>query len=229
MKTIEPVGNTKLEELCTVFDQGGIEKLLYVIKDFQIAFKALKLEINNYDTVKKYFKKVLGHGAAGKFQKLIQQQLYVNTVVKDRVNVPAHLHHRVTEYAFKKLLKGYIKLYCTSTDPKGDVITYLKLEKAKKPMDKSVSDHQDEMIKIMRYSTYLEGVRDNVSEDETTTILFNSFPVMWQINYKRSQPAFQQTSIEDVMIFMSQEKEFSDASKKHSNFWQQRGGDSGYG
>ena len=55
LKTIEPVCNTKLEELCAFFDQGGIEKLLYVIKDFQISFEALELDINDYNTVKTFY------------------------------------------------------------------------------------------------------------------------------------------------------------------------------
>ena len=140
------------------------------------------------------------------------------------MNVPAHPHHRITEHTFEKLLTAYIKLYCTSTDPKGDVITYLKSNNARKPKETSVSDHQDRMEEIMRYSTYLEGARNNLSEDKMKTILFNSFPDQWQINYQRSQPPLQQTTIERVMIFMSQEKEFSDSSKKQSNQWQDRGG-----
>ena len=103
----------------------------------------------------------------------------MNTVVKDPVRVPVHPHHRISEYAFEKLLKGFIKVYCTSTNPKGDVITYLKSDGAKKPKDTSVLDHQDRMEEIMRYCTYLEGARDDLSEDETKTILFNSFPVQW--------------------------------------------------
>ena len=74
----------------------------------------------------------------------------MNTVVEDRVRVPDHPHLRVTEYAFKKLLKAFIKSYCTSTDPKGDVIGYLKSDKAQKPLDRSVSDHQDRMEEIMQ-------------------------------------------------------------------------------
>ena len=168
MKTFDPVSNNKLEEFCTVFDKGGIKALLYMIEDFQIAFEALELDINNYETVKKYFKKVLDHGAAERFRKLVLKQLYVNTVVKNRM----------AEYAFEKLLKGFIKVCCTSTDPKGDVITYLKSDGVRKPKDTSVSDQQDRMEEIMRYTTYLEGARDNLSEDETKTILFNSFPVL---------------------------------------------------
>ena len=129
--------------------------------------------------MKKYLKKVLGHGPADKFRKLIQRTLYVNTV----------LENVVTQHTFKKLIKGFIKLYCTSTETKGDVIKYLKSNKCKKPKDKSVSNHQDRMEKIMRYCTYLEGARNNLSKDEVKTILFTSFPVAWQINYKQSQPA----------------------------------------
>ena len=126
----------------------------------------------------------------------------------------------MAQYAFEKLLKGFIKVYCTSTDPKGDVITYLKSEGCRKPKETSVSDHQDRMEEMIRYCMYLEGARDNLSDDETKTIIFNSFPAQWQINYKRSQSALQQTSIKYVMIFMSQEKELSDAANKKSNRWQ---------
>ena len=91
--------------------------------------------------MKKYFKKVLGHGPAEKFRKLIQRQLYVNTVL---------VNGRVTEFVLEKLLKAFIKLYCTtSTDPKGDIIEYLKSDKSNKPLDRSVSDYQDRMEEIM--------------------------------------------------------------------------------
>ena len=63
----------------------------------------------------------------------------------------------VTSYGFDAMLKDFIKLYCTSADPKGDVIEYLKSEKCQKPHDKSVTEHQDRMEEIMRYSKQLEG------------------------------------------------------------------------
>ena len=156
--------------------------------------------------MKKYFKKVLvlGHGPAEKFRKLIQRNLYVNTV----------LENVITVYVFEKLLKAFIKLYCTSTGPKGDVIKHLKSDKCKEPKNKCVSDYQDRMEEIMRYSTCLEGARDNLSEDEVTTIIFTSFPVSWQINYKQSQSAILTSAIEAIMIFMSQEKKFSDHNNK---------------
>ena len=157
----------KAAELCAVFDVRGIELLLYVTEDFQIAVEAIEINVNNYNNIKKYFKKGLGHGPAEKFRKLIQKTLYVNTV----------LENIITVHAFEKLLKAFIKLYYTSTDPKGDVIKYLKSDKCKKPKDKSISDYQDRMEEIMRYSTCLEGVRDNLSEDEVKTILFTSFLV----------------------------------------------------
>ena len=81
LKTVDN-NNSKLEEFCAVFEKSGIGALLYVIKDFQIAFEALELDINNYETMKKFFKKVLGHGAVEKFRQPVQRQLYVNTVVK---------------------------------------------------------------------------------------------------------------------------------------------------
>ena len=188
-----------------------------MIEDFQLAVEGLDIDVNNYTEMKKYFKRVLGHGPAEKFRKLIQHTLYVNTVHQ---NV-------ISEYAFEKLMKAFLKLYCTSTDPKGDVIEYLKSDKCKKPKDKSVSDHQDRIEEMMRYCTYLEGARNNLSENEMKTILFMSFPIAWQMSYKRSQPPIQTAMVETIMVFMSQEKEFSDHNNNKPSRWQDRGGDGG--
>ena len=68
-----------------------------------------------------------------KWKKLSVKTFYVNTVVDGNIR----------EYALKKLKKDFIKLYCTSTDPKGEVIEYLKTDKCMKLKDKSVTDHQD--------------------------------------------------------------------------------------
>ena len=105
--------------------------LLYVFEDFEIAMENLGIIRDNYDLKKMYFKKVLGHGLAEKMRKLILGNYFVNTTV---MNV-------VTVHAFEKMKRAFIKLYCTSTDPKGDVIEYLKTDRCKKPKEKSVSDY----------------------------------------------------------------------------------------
>ena len=60
--------NLKVKELCVIFDDGGIETLLFVIEDFQIATEALLIDGTNYEALQKYFKKILGHGSAGKLK-----------------------------------------------------------------------------------------------------------------------------------------------------------------
>ena len=99
LKTITP----KAEEQCAVFDNGGIELLLYVFEDFDITMECLGIGRDNYDELKKYFKKVLGHGPAEKLRKLIHRNLFINTV----------LQKLITVHAFEKLKKAFIKLYCT--------------------------------------------------------------------------------------------------------------------
>ena len=79
------------------------------------------------------------------------------------------------------------------------------------------------MEEMMRYCTYLEGARDDLSDPETKTILFTSFPLAWQISYKRSQVPIQTATVENIMVFMAQEKEFSNHNNKPSR-WQDRGG-----
>ena len=101
--------------------------------------ESVAINVDDYDKMKKYIKKVVGHGPAEKLRKLIQRNLFINTVQKKRI----------TKHAFEKLIKAFIKLYYTSTDLKGDVIKYLKSEKCMEPKGKSVSDHQDRMKEIM--------------------------------------------------------------------------------
>ena len=170
LKTITP----KAEELCVTFDTGGIENLLYVVEDFLIVMDALM--VTDHDETIKYFKKLLGHGPAEKFRKLLTKNFYMDTVIR-RI---------VTETKFQKATKGFVALYCTSQDPKGDLIEYLKSDKCMKPREKSVSDHQDRMEELMRYSTQLEGSGENLSENEQKIILFHSFPIAWQISFKRT-------------------------------------------
>ena len=98
---------------------------------------------------------------------MIHRSFFNNTVRKGTVR----------EYTFGKMKKVFIKLYGTSTDPKKDVIEYLKSDKCMKSKEKSISNHQDRMEVIMSYSTYLEGTRDNLSDSEVKTILFTSFLV----------------------------------------------------
>ena len=140
---------------------------------------------------------------------MIQRSFYVDIVVQAQIR----------EYAFEKLKKVFIKLYCTSTDPKRDLVEYLKADKCKKPKDSSLSDHQDRMEEMMRYCTHLEGAQSSLSDAEMKTILFTSFLIAWQINYKRSQPAIQTAPVESITIFMSQEKEFSDRNNQKTSRW----------
>ena len=214
LKSVSPKG----EELYITFNKEGVETLLYVFEDFNIAVESLEINKTNFNLWKKYFKKVLGHGPLEKWKKLsLQTNFYMNTVISGNI----------TEYGFDQLKRDFIKLYCTSMDPKGEVIEYLKTDKCLKPHEKSVTDHQDRMEEIMQYSTKLEGAQNDLSTSEMKTIIFKLFPIAWQINYKKSQPAIQGVNMEAIMIFMSQEKEFDNQHRKQSSRWQERGSDRG--
>ena len=111
-----------------------------MFEDFNIAMESLEIDKSDFSLWKKYFKKILGHGPLEKWKKL---SLRTNFYMSIDVN------GNVTEFGFDKLKKDFIKMYCTSTDPKGDLIEYLKTDKCMKPHDKSVTDHQDRMEEIM--------------------------------------------------------------------------------
>ena len=196
---------TKEEEMCVTFDTGGIEILLYVIEDFRLVMESLAIT----DTVAKdkFFKKILGHGPSEKWKKLKAKNFYVDTVIEGVTTVTK----------FDKALNGFIATYCTSQDPKGDLIEYLKSTHCMKPREKSVAEHQDRLEELMRYSTHLEGTRADLSESEQKLILFGSFPIAWQINWKRTQRRIQDATVEEMMIYMNQEKEISDSTSTRNH------------
>ena len=63
LKTVTP----RVEELCVTFNTGGIKTMLYVTKDFHIAMDAMAVNKTDFEALKRYFKKILGHGPAEKF------------------------------------------------------------------------------------------------------------------------------------------------------------------
>ena len=226
--------NPKEEEACVTFDTGGIEILLYVIEDFQLVMESLNVTSN--DNLDKFFKKILGHGPSEKWKRLNKKNTYVDTVVQQpHPTIPGQFVPVVTVMGFEKAIQGFIATYCTSQDPKGDLIEYLKSDHCMKHRDKSVAEHQDRMEELMRYSTRLEGSRTDLSESEQKLILFGSFPVAWQINWKRTQNRIQNSTVEDMMIYMNQEKEISDSTSRHrpndhgGRFGRGRGRDGGRG
>ena len=82
---------------------------LICFRIFDIAMEYLGINQGDFVLWKKYFKKNLDHGPLEKSKKLsIRTNFYVDTVIG----------RKVMEYAFKKLKKSFIQLYCTSTDPK---------------------------------------------------------------------------------------------------------------
>lgn len=96
-------------------------------------------------------------------------------------------------------------LYYTSMNLKGDLIKYLKSDKkcmkCMKPGDKSVSDRQNRIKELIQYSAKEKGLKVNVIKDEQKMILFNSFPIAWQISYKHTQVTVQASNVEQVMIY----------------------------
>ena len=139
VKTKLKTVNLKGEELCATFNSGGIKTLPYVIKDFQMTMDALVNNRTSFEALKRYFKKILGHGPAEKFKKMVIGSYFTITI----------LQNVVIETSFEKTMKAFIKLYYTNTNQKRDVIEYLKMDKYMKPKDKSVSDHQDKMKELM--------------------------------------------------------------------------------
>ena len=71
-----------------------------------------------------------------------------------------------------------------------------------------MSDHQDRMEKIMRYSVYLEETRKNLSITDQKLILFTSFLVNWQISYKHSQSPVQMATTKQIMILRTRRRSF---------------------
>ena len=229
LKAINPQGRSDGFEKCASFDKGGIEVLLYVIEDFAMAVSSLNI-ITTAQHIE-FFKKILGHGPSEKFKRLRLKNpdKYTDSVVQQLNEAGEVIGEVVNEVSgFNTLTNDFIRLYCTSTDSKGDLIEYLKSEECKKPMKASVATHQDRMEELMRFTTMLEGSRPNLTEDEQKLILFRSFPEAWQINWNRTQVTAQEATVEKLMRYMCSEKEYADKEWKKNHKKKENGENKGY-
>ena len=145
--------------------------LLYVIEDLSIV--ASLLNINTSDQYIEFFMNLLGHGQLEMFKRLKAKNgaRYNNTVVQQQ-NQQGVMEDVVTMLGFQTLIEDFVKLYCTSTDLKGDLIKYIKSEDCRKPMKAAVSTHQDCMRELICFTTILEGSRPDLTEEEQKLILF---------------------------------------------------------
>ena len=91
-----------------------------MIEDFQYGTESLNVGGN--EDLFKFFKKILGHGPSEKSKRLSKNSFFVDTTVK---------------------IYNFIESYCTSQDPKEDLIEYCKSNHYMEPQEKSVQDHQD--------------------------------------------------------------------------------------
>ena len=225
LKAVNPQGRGDGFEKCASFDNGGIEVLLYVIEDFAIAVSSLNITTTAQHI--EFFKKILGHGPSEKFKRLkAKNPERFNDLIMQVPNDQGALVDVVNEGSgFQILITHFIKLYCTSMDSKGDLIEYLKSEECKKPMKASVATHQDRMEELMRFSRMLEGSRPNLTDDEQKLILFRSFPEAWQINWNRTQVTPQSATVEKLMQYMCNEKEYADKEWKKNHKKKENKGD----
>ena len=235
LKAINPQGRSDGFEKCASFDKGGIEVLLYVIEDFAMAVSSLNI-ITTAQHIE-FFKKILGHGPSEKFKRLrLKNPDKYTDSVSQVTNEAGGVVDVVNEGSgFNTLTNDFIRMYCTSTDSKGDLIEYLKSEECKKPMKASVATHQDRMDELMRFTRMLEGSRADLTDDEQKLILFRSFPEAWQINWNRTQVTAQEATVEKLMQYMSSEKLYADKEwkknhkKKENNKGENKSGYQGRG
>ena len=128
LKAINPQGRSDGFEKCASFDKGGIEVLLYVIEDFAMAVSSLNI-ITTAQHIE-FFKKILGHGPSEKFKRLrLKNPDKYTDSVSQVTNEAGAVVDVVNEGSgFNTLTNDFIRMYCTSTDSKGDLIEYLKSE-----------------------------------------------------------------------------------------------------
>ena len=149
MKTLNAAGRGDGYETCAEFERGGIELLLYVVEDFNLACDALNLFL----TVEllEFWKKVLGHGPAEKWKRMLRNNIYLD----DMVTVPAakpgdmDIQQTVQGSGFNKMIADFIKLYCDDSDPKANLVAYIGSEECRKPKKVPVADHQERIEELI--------------------------------------------------------------------------------
>ena len=169
----------------------GVEGLIYVMDQF--IKNATKL---NFTTADKWnnFDEVLDPVAESKWTDQI-----TNFAGQSR-----------TEARFKTELDKLVQEHTGSDNPRDVLIQYLKSSSCKKPFSKTPQEHSNRMEVLILIINRLIGTEPKINDANKKKIIFESFRVDWQTDFKKSSNTVANSTLTEIISYMNLCKTVSD-------------------
>ena len=187
-------GTTRNKHFYKFDGYGGAECLLFVEEEFDDNAEEMGFEIDDYFNK---WKEILGGTAKSKWRNVIAS---MGEFERNQEN-------------FNRARATLRQKYCGGEEGKDNMIVWLG--KVKRPVGTDVEDHIDRMETLCRYTNKMAGDEPDIDEVKKKKFIFDSFPDSWKIKFKRGKK-LANTSLDDLQIFMTNEKKYADLeAKKH--------------
>jgi hypothetical protein len=182
---------TYKEKKCPIFTgEHGIEALLYV----EERFRKLATRVLLWTTGPELFdgfEEVLLDTALSNWEDII-------STIADVDKTPARF-----EQAIQTMYRKYV-----GAEARDIQFEYFK--SLMKPLKASTLDHSSRMLTLARYGNRLPGTEPVLTDDQVKKIIFQSYPLLWQQQYVRSGQRVSNSTLSEIVEFMSNEKLFAD-------------------
>jgi len=190
------VGGSNKDKKCPTFSgEYGIEALLYVEERFRkIASRTLSWTTGPelFDG----FEEILLDTALSNWEDII-------ALIAEADKTPARF-----ELALQEMYRKYVGAEARD-------VQFEYYRSISKPLKSSTLDHSSRMLTLARYGNKLPGTEPVLTDDQVKKCIFSSFPLTWQQQYIRSGQRVANTSLSDIIEFMSNEKIFADAQNSN--------------
>ena len=180
---------------CPAFNGDyGIEALLFVKDRFDSICR--QLEFTTGEELFDNFEEVLTGKAQDKWYSLTGQLGAAQRTVPEFTN-------RV----------GQLYLSYCSDDARDAMFEYLRA--FKKPYKMEAGAHADRIEILAKYANRLPGNEPALTDDQIKVIIFKSFPAKWQHQYIQSGHKIVNSTLQEIIQYMKDEKSFSDTMDKN--------------
>jgi hypothetical protein len=190
------VGGSNKDKKCPTFSgEYGIEALLYIEERFRkIASRTLSWTPG--PELLEGFEEILLDTALSNWEDII-------ALIAEADKTPARF-----ELALQEMYRKYVGAEARD-------VQFEYYRSISKPLKSSTLDHSSRMLTLARYGNKLPGTEPVLTDDQVKKCIFSSFPLTWQQQYIRSGQRVANTSLSDIIEFMSNEKIFADAQNSN--------------
>ena len=181
---------------------SSVKEVLYTIKAFENKVSDLNIPSNR---LIKEFMNCLGSKARDRWAKLSKQ--------RDREGLGPFPQ---TQEGWEQAKSNWIIEYAKDSKAKDAIISaWTSTSNYMKPKETEVEDHADRIDTICTYIDLLPGNHNILTDMEKKSLLFNSFPKTWRLEFTLNRNDPEQASEKEIKDFMEKKKEMADREDNH--------------